>query len=128
MTDDELKAETARGVVRAADVMCMYAGIFTRVHGPHPAGHVMDGHTHNFDHQTLLVSGAVRVKWERRAKGDSGEVVASGEKVFKAPAAIIVRADTCHELTAIEDSTVWCCLFRVPEGEDIVGEGSNPYV
>jgi hypothetical protein len=122
MTDEEMIAEQRAGVARAADVLCYFGDVFTRVHGPHPAGHKHDGHEHNFDHQTLLVAGSLRVKSTR-----AGEPV--GDRTFSAPCPIVIRADTCHEIEVLENDTVWICAFAVRDmGDPLVAEGSNPYV
>lgn len=122
MNDADMIADLKAGVAHAADQLCYFGDVFTRVHGPHPAGHVHDGHEHNYDHQTLLVSGAIRIK---ATKG--GELVK--EKEFRAPTPIVIRADTCHEITVIEDGTVWICAFAVRDfGDPLVGDRSNPYV
>lgn len=122
MTDDQLIAEHKAGIARAADQLCYFGDVFTRVHGPHAAGTVHDGHEHNFDHQTLLVHGAIRVVSTR-----NGEPV--GDKVFRAPCPIVIRADTCHQITALEDGTIWVCAFAVRDmGDPLVADRSNPYV
>ena len=116
----ELEAHR-RGLADSAATLCYFGDVFTRVHGPHPAGHVHDGHEHQFDHQTLLVSGSVRIIARR-----NGEVM--GDKVFRAPRAIVIRADTWHEITALEDATVWVCAFAVRDlGDPLVHEGCDPY-
>lgn len=122
MTDDDLIAEQRAGIVRAADVLCYFGDVFTRVHGPHPAGHKHDGHTHTFDHQTLLVVGALRIT---ARKGG----VEMGTKEFRAPCPIVVRADTEHEIEVIEDGTVWICAFAVRGmGDPLYTPGMDPYV
>lgn len=122
MNDAEMIAEQRAGIVRAADVLCYFGDVFTRVHGPHPAGHRHDGHEHNFDHQTLLVAGSIRIVARK-----GGEQF--GDKVFRAPCPIVIRADVCHEIEVLENGTVWICAFAVRDmGDPLVAAGSNPYV
>jgi hypothetical protein len=122
MHDADLIAEQRAGIVRAADVLCYYGDVFTRVHGPHPKGHTHDGHEHNFDHQTLLVAGSLKIT-ARKAGVDMGE------KVFTAPCPIVIRADTCHEIEVLEDGTVWICAFAVRDmGDPLYTKGMDPYV
>lgn len=76
------------------------------------AGEVMSGHKHNFDHTTIIFSGAVHV----RATSPNGVVE---EAEFIAPAHFLVRAEVMHEITAIrDDTTIWCVYsHRTPQGE-----------
>ncbi len=76
------------------------------------AGDKTVGHTHNFDHVTIIFSGAVHIL----ARWGNGATV---EKDFRAPAHCLIRADVEHEITALEDNTVyWCCYaHRTPQGD-----------
>lgn len=108
-----------------------YGGLMVRIHQMRKAGDMHDGHEHHIDHVSLVISGAIRVKWRRL--NERGEIVAAGTKDFKAPTFVTIRADTKHQITALEDDTVWSCLFAVPpeyQG-DAVGltlERNSPYV
>lgn len=91
------------------------------------AGEKMDGHTHNFDHTTIVFTGAVRVVKRRPtnqmdASGRPIMVVVS-EKNLKAPASILIEANAHHEITAIENNSVLWCVYshRDPQG-DVVQE------
>ena len=77
------------------------ANIFSRQMHFVKAGDVEHGHTHNFDHLTLLAHGSVKA------------VVDGKETVFKAPHMIYIRADVVHEFTALEDNTVAFCIHAV---------------
>lgn len=96
-------------------------GLFARVMIFENAGDVEQGHTHQFDHATLVAHGAVLV----RAKGK--------ETVFKAPHLIWIAKDINHELVAQEPGTVCACLhttdsakFGSSELEEIVSEDMIP--
>jgi quercetin dioxygenase-like cupin family protein len=65
------------------------------------------GHTHPFDHLTLLASGALRVT----VNGKTTE--------FKAPHMIYIRAEHKHELVALEDNTVAYCIHALRHGNVI---------
>lgn len=56
------------------------------------------GHTHSFDHLTLLASGKLRVT----ANNISTD--------YTAPMMIYIDADTKHELISLEDNTVAYCI------------------
>lgn len=69
------------------------------------SGDFNDGHTHNFDHITLLAKGSVEVDVE-------------GQKtVFKAPHLIYIAAGKEHFMTALEDDTVASCIHALRTGE-----------
>lgn len=85
-----------------------FGGIYARKFGPVSAGFVHDGHTHYVDHVTFLMSGRVRVRYSRPG-------VEEKSAVFVAPMLFEIRADTCHEIEALEDGTAWSCVFARPE-------------
>ena len=85
-----------------------YCGnLFFRKSGYCPAGKTMPRHSHNFDHVTILFQGSLRI--------------ARGEEVVEltAPAHILIKAGIEHEITALEDDTVYWCVYahRTPQGE-----------
>ncbi len=90
--------------------------IFIRPSGRMDAGARTEGHTHNFDHTTIVFTGAVRV----RAKLPDGREL---DQEFVAPAHFLVRKDVRHEITAIMDGTEYWCVYshRTPQG-DVVQE------
>ena len=71
------------------------------------AGDVEQGHSHCFDHMTLLAYGKLSIK----ANGKSTE--------FAAPNMIYIRAGVEHELTALQDGTVAYCIHAIRDGERI---------
>ena len=77
------------------------------------AGLVSPGHTHHFDHVSLLVSGSVRV-----------EVDGYEPKEFVAPTFIMIKKDYKHKFTALEDNTLWYCVFAL---RDVDGEITDIY-
>lgn len=70
------------------------------------------GHTHNFDHTTIVFRGAISVKVTR----PNGEEMT---KEFKAASHFLVCADSKHEITALEDDTEFWCVYshRTPQGD-----------
>jgi hypothetical protein len=78
--------------------------IFIRPNTLPKVGDVTHGHTHNFDHTTVVFRGAVHV----RATLPNGAVI---ERDFTAPAHFLVRADVEHEITALADDTVYWCVY-----------------
>ncbi len=66
------------------------------------AGDKNNGHEHTFDHVSMLVSGRVRV-----------EVKGKEPKEFTAPTFIVIRKELQHQITALEDHTVYYCVFAM---------------
>lgn len=80
------------------------------------AGDREEGHSHLFDHLTLLASGRIRLS----ALGKSTE--------FTAPHHIFIPGGVVHEIEALEDNTVVHCIHGIREKgcEDIVDPSSLP--
>jgi len=82
-------------------------------------GDSFDGHEHKFDHVTLLTSGKVQV-----------EIQGKEPKDFTAPTFIVIRKEQKHKLTALEDGTVYYCVYalRNLDGDviEIFGEQHDP--
>ncbi len=66
------------------------------------------GHQHDFDHVSLLVSGKVRVT-----------VDGFPPKEFSAPTFIVIKKEHRHTFEALEDKTLWYCVFAL---RDINGD------
>lgn len=71
------------------------------------AGDINDGHTHIFDHQTLLGKGSVKV------------TVNGKDSEFTAPTIIFIRAGFMHEIEALEDDTICYCIHAIRDGERV---------
>ena len=86
--------------------------IFIRPNHLEKVGDSTPGHTHNFDHTTIFFSGSFLVK----AKMPDGSVI---ERTFKAPAHALIRADVEHDIIALENNSVFWCVYshRNPQGE-----------
>jgi quercetin dioxygenase-like cupin family protein len=65
------------------------------------AGDSEAGHTHNYDHITLLAKGSLRIDVE----GESYEAIA--------PRMLFIHKDKRHTLTALEPGTVAYCIHAV---------------
>lgn len=70
------------------------------------AGDMEHGHSHCFDHVTLLAKG----KLQLTALGTTTE--------FTAPHQIFIKADVMHELVALEDDTVAFCIHALRDMAD----------
>jgi len=93
------------------------ANLFSRQMHFKNAGDLEHGHTHPFDHLTLLASGALRVT----VNGKTTDL--------KAPHMIYIKAEHNHELVALEDNTVAYCIHALRDGngvDDILDPASVP--
>ena len=91
--------------------------LFTRMMHFENVGDTELGHTHQFDHATLVAHGSVLV----RCRGK--------ETVFTAPQLIWIAADLKHELVAQEAGTVCVCLHTTDSarpGNSIVSPDMIP--
>ena len=78
--------------------------VFIRPNRLEKVGDKVDGHKHNFDHTTIVFTGAVHVK----ATLPDGRVI---ERDFRAPSHCLIRADVEHEIVATEPNTEFWCVY-----------------
>ncbi len=95
------------------DLLGCYANIWIRQKKFLTKGQMIGGHTHRYDHMSLLASGKVKVE----ANGVEHE--------YEAPAFLIIRKDVVHNVTALSEGVVWFCLFA---NRDVEGEVYDPEV
>lgn len=97
-----------------------FGNIWVRQNYLPKAGDSFPGHTHHFDHVSLLASGKVRVTVEGYEP-----------KEFTAPTFIVIKKEHKHDFVALEDGTLWYCVFalRDANGEttDIYSGDNSPY-
>ena len=82
------------------------ANLFSRMMHFEKAGDIEVGHTHQFDHLTLLAKGKLQVTVD----GDVTE--------FTAPQMIYIRKDKVHELVALTDNTVAYCIHALRDKDN----------
>lgn len=70
---------------------------------------VYQGHHHHYDHVTLVASGKVRVKFTAVPEANLEEEI----KEYSGVSMFVTRAFRTHEITALEDNTVVCCVHAV---------------
>jgi len=66
------------------------------------------GHSHTYDHATILSNGSI--KYEILDKFDGDTV---SEKIFTAPDMIYVEKNKFHRITALQDNTICCCTHAL---------------
>ena len=71
------------------------------------AGDIEQGHSHQFDHQTLLSKGSIKITLE------------GVENTYTAPHIIFIRKDHRHQLEALEDNTLVYCIHALRDGDDL---------
>lgn len=82
------------------------SNLFSRQMTFKSAGDREEGHAHTFDHLTLLAKGKLQVQ------------IGSNEPTeFTAPHMIYIKANTQHQLTALEDDTVAYCIHALRDLE-----------
>lgn len=79
-----------------------FGNIWVRQNVLEKAGETHGGHKHKFDHITLLCRGRMSV-----------EVDGYPPKEFKAPTFIVIRKEHNHKITALEDGTLYYCVFAL---------------
>ena len=92
------------------------ANLYSRMMHFEKVGDIEHGHTHAFDHLTLLAAGSLKVTVEGQ------------DTIFKAPHMIYIKADKKHELVAQEDNTVAYCIhaLRDKSNNEILDPSSIP--
>lgn len=88
------------------------ANLYSRMMRFEKAGDIEIGHTHQFDHLTLLAKGKLKVTVEGLATE------------FTAPHMIYIHKDKVHELEALVDETVAYCIHALRDKE--TGEILDP--
>jgi hypothetical protein len=97
--------------------MSLISNVWIKLMNFEKAGDFNPGHSHVFDHPTLLVKGSVKVEVDGK------------ETVFTAPHIIFIRKEKEHTITALEDDTVAACIHAIRDGdaiEDIVDPSMIP--
>lgn len=111
--DVDINKEAFPGKFAGVGQLGFFGNIWVRSHYMHKAGFTNGGgHTHNFDHVTLLAVGSVLV-----------EVEGFEPKEFVAPTFITIEKEHKHKFTALTDGVVYYCVFamRDSDGEVING-------
>ena len=83
------------------------ANLYSRMMHFENAGDIEKGHTHPFDHLTLLATGSLKI------------IVDGQETIFKAPHMVYIHKDKKHELVALENNTVAYCIHALRDGNGV---------
>ncbi len=93
------------------EMLGSYANVWIRQKLFTSVGDTSPAHKHKYDHLSILAKGSIKVTVEGKTK------------IFTAPTFIVVRADKAHELEALEEDTLWYCVFA---SRDINGNVYDP--
>ncbi len=100
--------------------LAFFGNVWVRQNVLAKAGDKQQGHAHSFDHVTLLAKGKVKVT-----------VTGHEPKEFTAPTFIVIKKEFEHAFQALEDDTLWYCVFamRDVDGEvvDVYSQENSPY-
>lgn len=75
------------------------------------------GHTHNYDHATIVIRGRIRVSREHLVDGDW---VAGETDEHAAGEVVDIPANVKHTLKALEPNTVYLCVFSHRDFDGLV--------
>jgi len=78
---------------------------------------VSEGHEHNYDHTTIVVRGSVKVTYKYQK---DGEMVEGETKEFLQGETIFIKADVWHTIKALEDNTIYMCVFSHRDFDGLV--------
>lgn len=81
--------------------------VFVKMHQLINVGDTHQGHSHVFDHITLLAVGAVTMKHD------------NGEQDFTAPHLIVTSKGVVHQFIAKEPNTLFYCIHAIRAGTDV---------
>lgn len=81
--------------------------VFVKMMEMYFKGDIITGHSHVFDHITLLAKGSLLM----RANGEEHE--------HKAPKLIVTPKGVIHEFEALEHETLLCCIHAVRDGDGV---------
>lgn len=77
------------------------------------------GHQHNYDHTTVIIRGRVKVQY--RYEKD-GQTVEGESEEFGQGETIFIRKNVFHTIIALEDNTLYFCVFSHRDFDGIVTE------
>lgn len=81
--------------------------VFVKMHHFPNEGDTHEGHTHVFDHITLLATGSVLMKHDK------------GQQKFTAPHLIVTPKGIKHQFVALEPNTTFCCIHAIRDGDTV---------
>lgn len=108
-----------------------FGNIYVRPMDFPDVGSVVRGHTHNYDHLTIVMRGALLCRAYASDPNDSsyGHVGPTKEVSVEAPALIRVRKTMWHEFVALKPRSFAMCVFALRDREgNVVNDESEEWV
>lgn len=80
------------------------------------------GHRHPYDHASLVASGSIEVQ----LYDDESQSLLDPVR-YEAPAMVMIKKNTAHQITSLEDNTVVCCIHALrDEDSEIIDPSMIP--
>ena len=76
------------------------------------------GHTHNYDHTTIVIRGRLLITY-RQMQTDGTLIVTKTEEAAQG-AAVFIAAELHHTLKALDDNTQYMCVFSHRDFDGLV--------
>ncbi|HYT44251.1 MAG TPA: hypothetical protein VEP90_18110 [Methylomirabilota bacterium] len=116
VSGEEIKTLSTKLVHSDAQInnIGFFGNIWCRQLNLHKKGDYHQGHRHHYDHITLVAQGGVLC-----------EIPDLPPKIFTAPTFITIRANDWHKFTALEDNTVYYCIYAIRDKEGKVIDGND---
>lgn len=76
------------------------------------------GHTHNYDHTTIVIRGRLQITY-RQLQADGTYAVIKTEEAAQG-SAVFIAAETHHTLKALDDNTQYMCVFSHRDFDGLV--------
>jgi len=82
--------------------------IATRIFDLPEICNVSEGHAHNYDHTTIVISGGIKVSYEY---GDKGQIIKGESGEYHQGQAVCIKAGVKHTIKALVNNTKYMCIF-----------------
>lgn len=78
-----------------------------------------EGHTHNYDHATIVIRGRLKVRY--RYERD-GQLIEGESQEFGQGDVVTIKAGVYHTLKALEPNTLYHCVFSHRDFDGLVSQ------
>ena len=75
------------------------------------------GHEHNYDHATIVISGKIKILYNYIK---DGKLINGESKEFSIGEVIHIKANVKHTIKALEDNTMYMCIFSHRDFDGLV--------
>lgn len=112
MTDSKTDTPAAQKLVGNQSIAMEHAfqhNIYVKKMTFNKGGLIYRGHHHDYDHVTLVAAGRALVKFKEVPEAG----LPAEERVYDGVSMFVTRAFREHEITALDDNTVVCCIHAI---------------